>query len=211
MSRFKVRSATVEDLPQLREIWQVENLPVAALEPRLAEFHVVDDGAGQLLGAVAVHVSERQGRVHHEAFTFFEQADAMRTLLWPRLETFAKNNGLTRLWTSLEAPFWKGVGFKKVTDETLASLPADFADPGAAWLAMPFRVANAGPDEIEKQFAMLKAMSDAERDRLVDRARFLKWIAMSVMVVLFGYFAYLVFRWMTLREQREKRLGTFRE
>ena len=188
MNRFQARRATVEDLPQLRTLWEMEDLPGEALEKRFTEFQVVDDGAGQLLAAVALQMMEGHGRVHSEVFTFEEEAEGMRALLWPRLETLARNQGLARLWTSLEAPFWKGVGFKKVTERTLPLLPPGFSADNAAWLTMPLRADDAGTGEIEKLFAELKIVSQADQERLTDRAKKMKILAMVLMLVVFGAF-----------------------
>jgi N-acetylglutamate synthase-like GNAT family acetyltransferase len=195
MNRCQVRRATVEDLPQLRPLWELESLRCDDLEKRLTEFQVVDDGAGQVLAAIGLQMAEGQGKLHSEAIAFFDQAEAMRALLWPRLESVARNHGLARLWTCLQAPFWRGVGFKKVSDETLASLPASFAEENAAWLQWPLRSAEADSDVIEKQLAVLKAMSQAENERMLDRARVMRWIAISLITLIFGAFAVWVVYW----------------
>jgi len=188
MNRFQARRATVEDLPQLRTLWEMENLPGEALEKRFTEFQIVDDGAGQVLAATGLQLLEGHGRIHSEAFAFEEEAEAMRALLWPRLETLARNQGLARLWTSLAAPFWKGVGFKKVTEQTLPLLPPAFAEEDAAWLTMPLRAGGAGADEIDKLFAELKVVSQADQERLTARAKKMKVLAMILMVLVFAAF-----------------------
>lgn len=205
MNRFQVRRATVEDLPQLRELWEAEALPGEVLEKRVAEFQVVDDGAGQLLAALGLEMVEGHGRLHSEAIVLLEQAETMRGLLWPRFETMARNQGLVRLWTALEAPFWKGVGFKKVNEETLALLPGAFAREGATWLTMPLRAVAAGPDDLDKQFAVLKAMSQAEHEQLLERAKMMKVIALALLGVVFGGFALWVLYWMKVRSRLRKR------
>ena len=198
MNRFQVRRATPEDLPQLRPLWEMAGLPGPALEPRITEFQVVDDGVGQVLAAVGVQVLEGHGRVHSEAIAFQEQEEEMRGLLWPRLDTLARNLGLARLWTSLQAPFWKGVGFKKVSPEMLAHLPAGFAEQDAVWLTMPLRADGNNPAEIERLFAQLKVQSQADQERLTDRAKIMKVIALTVMVLVFAAFAIWVvlFAWL---------------
>ena len=204
MNRFHVRHATEKDLPQLQALWEMEGLPGAALEKRLAEFQVVEDGAGQLFAAIGLRVLESHGRLHSEAITFLEQAEAMRTLLWPRLEATARKQGLARLWTSLEAPFWKGVGFKKVTPEVRSLLPPDFADESAAWLTMPLRPTDADPASLDKQFAVFKAMSQAENERLLDRAKVMKVIALGLMTMVFVAFVVWVIYFLRLHGRRKK-------
>lgn len=208
MTRFQARRATVEDLPQLRSLWEAGDLPVESLEKRFTEFQVAQTDQGEVVAAIGLQISEGQGRLHSEAIGWFDFADQLRAQLWPRLESVARNQGLSRLWTSLDAPFWKGLGFKKVTEETLPTLPAAFATAEAAWLTLPLRSAEVGADELDKQFAVLKAMSQAENEQikqLMDRARTLKWIAMSLMVVVFGAFVIWVIYFVRLHARLRKR------
>lgn len=202
MNRFQVRRATLDDLPQLRQLWEMMDFPSDALEKRLPEFQVVDDGAGQLLAAVGVQILAGHGRIHSESIALPDQEEDMRTLLWPRLDTLARNQGLARLWTSLEAPFWKGVGFKKVSPETLAQLPAGFAEENATWLTMPLRADGNNPEEVERLFAQLKVQSQADQDRLTERAKMMKAIALTVMVLVFAAFAIWVVMFAWLKKGR---------
>ena len=205
MNRFQVRPATTEDLPQLRPLWEVENLPGDELEGRIAEFQVVVDEAGQIQAAIGLEEQEGQGKLHSESIVFLEHAEAMRMVFWPRIENLARNRGLTRLWTCLEAPFWKGVGFKKVTEDTLALWPAGFAEENANWLTMPLKSVETGPEAIDKQFAVLKAMSQAENERLMERAKWMKMIALVLLVVISAAFALWVLSWVKVRRELQKR------
>ncbi len=189
MKRFQLRRATVEDLPQLRPLWEMENLRVEALEKRFTEFQVACSEQGELAAAIGLQISDQQGCLHSEAFGWPDEADEIRAQLWPRLETLARNQRLGRLWTALAAPFGKGVGFKNAGEEIVAQLPAAFVEEEARWLYLPLRSAEGGANDIEKQFAVLRAMSQAENERLLDRARLMKWIAMGLMLVVFAAFA----------------------
>jgi hypothetical protein len=204
MNRFTMRRATAEDLPQLRMLWEAESLPGEALEKRLTEFQVTCSEQGEVVAAVGVQISGGQGRVHSEAIGWPDFAEQIRSCWWPRLETMGRNQGLSRLWTSLESPFWKGVGFKKVSEENRGALPAAFAEEGAAWLMLPLKSAETGADEIEKQFAVLKAMSQAENERLLERARLVKWIGMGLMSVIFAGFAIAVVLFLHRWTRRKK-------
>jgi N-acetylglutamate synthase-like GNAT family acetyltransferase len=204
MNRFQVRRATVEDLPQLRLLWQMESLPVEVLEKRFTEFQVALNEQGEVVAGIGLQAAEEQGCLHSEAIGWPDVADTLRERLWPRLEGLARNQGLARLWTHLEAPFWKGVGFKKAGDDTLASLPAAFIGGASTWLHLPLRSAETGQDEIEKHLAVLKAMSHAETERLMERARLLKWIAMTLITVVFAGFAVWVVYYAVLRSRRKR-------
>jgi N-acetylglutamate synthase-like GNAT family acetyltransferase len=200
MNRFQVRRATVEDLPQLRSLWEMEALPVAALEKRFTEFQVAQDEQGQIVAALGLQTAQGQGLLHAECILRFDLAEELRAQLWPRLETLARNQGLTRLWTTLEAPFWKGVGFKKTNPQMLQALPALFAEAAGPWLQLPLRAPESG-HEIEKQLAVLRTLSQAENQQLMDRARLLKWIAMGVFTAVFAGFAVWVIYYARLRSR----------
>ncbi|MCX6904373.1 MAG: hypothetical protein NTW03_13020, partial [Verrucomicrobia bacterium] len=104
MTRFQVRRATVEDLPQLRPLWQAADLPVEGLEKRFTEFQVAQTDQGEIVAAIGLQISEGQGRLHSEAIGWFDSADQLRAQIWPRLQSVARNQGLSRLWTSFDAP-----------------------------------------------------------------------------------------------------------
>ena len=55
-----VRRATLDDLPQLIELWQMEKLPVEVLDKRFTEFQVVADASGRIVGAVGMQLSDKQ-------------------------------------------------------------------------------------------------------------------------------------------------------
>jgi N-acetylglutamate synthase-like GNAT family acetyltransferase len=205
MHRFQVRRATVEDLPQLRSLWQMEDLPVETLEKRFTEFQVALNEQGEVVGALGLQIAEGQGRLHSEAIGWFDVADEMRAQIWPRLETLARNQGLTRLWTDSEAPFWKSLGFKKAAEPTSALLPQTFAESHSQWLHLPLRSSEAGADDIEKQIAVLRAVSQAETQQLMDKARVLKWVAMILFTAIFGAFAVWVVYYARLRSRLKNR------
>src|SRR5437763_4648115 len=112
-SNYRVRRATLDDLPQLTGLWQAMHFPSEELAKRVTEFQVAESAEGKLLGAVGLQIAERQGRVHSEAFTDFSLAEQLRPLLWERLHAVATNHGLLRLWTQEQAPFWNHCGLLK--------------------------------------------------------------------------------------------------
>ncbi len=186
MNPFQVRRATLEDLPQLLPLWRTERLPAAALEKRFTEFQVVLAG-DELIGAVGLHISVQQGKLHSEAFARPELAEAARPLLWERVQTLAHSHGLMRLWTRLAAPFWRAAGFAAV--EAPASLPAEFAEDNARWALLALREDSAMPQTLDKQFEMFRAISREETERTFERAKKIKFIALLLLVVLAGLIA----------------------
>src|SRR5580704_8798426 len=107
---YRVRRATVDDLPVLQSLWASAHLPAAEFERRFTDFQVVESADGALMGAIALEVAGRHGRLHSEAFADFGLADNLRELLWARMQSVAENFGLSRLWIAESAPFWKRNG-----------------------------------------------------------------------------------------------------
>ncbi len=206
MPRFQVRRATVEDLPVLRSLWQTENLPVEVLEKRVTEFHVAQSEQGEVVASLGLQTAEGQGLLHAEAIGWPDLADELRAQLWPRVETMARSPTLSRLWTTLEAPFWKSIGFKKAGDQTLALLPPVFAADQTDWLHLPLRSSRADSEEIDKHVAALRTISQAETERLMARARVLKWIAIGLITVVFAAFAAWVVYFVTYYFRRRSRV-----
>ena len=186
MNSFQVRRATLEDLPQLLPLWRDERLPAALLEKRFTEFQVVLVG-DEIIGAIGLQLSVQQGKLHSEAFARPELAEAARPLLWERLQTIARSHGLSRLWTRLDAPFWRAAGFQSV--DAPASLPPEFAEDNARWAMLALRDATAMPETLDKQFEMFRAISREETERTFERAKKIKFVALLLLVVLAGLIA----------------------
>ena len=70
-----VRRANVDDLPGLKQLWEHARFQVLDVEKQLTEFQVVTTPAGDLLGAMALQIQDKQGCLHHEAFVRPERAD----------------------------------------------------------------------------------------------------------------------------------------
>src|SRR5205809_3015729 len=77
-SNYRVRRATLDDLAQLTGLWQAMRLAAADLGKRITEFQVAEGPDGKVLGAIALQVVARQGRIHSEGFVDFSQADKLR-------------------------------------------------------------------------------------------------------------------------------------
>jgi N-acetylglutamate synthase-like GNAT family acetyltransferase len=202
MSRFQVRRANVDDLPHLRELWEMEGLPAEELEQRLSESQVAHTPEGDVVAVLGLQVEGGQGRLHSEAIAWVDDADEIRGLFWRRIEAMARSLGLLRLWTTLESPFWKGVGFKKVHEEAPAPLPDDWTSFGGCWLTLPLR-SESSDDEITKRLAILRASSQAEHEELMERARWMKWIAMALMLAVFAAFSVWVVSYVRLRKRKK--------
>jgi hypothetical protein len=150
-----------------------------------------------------LRTADGQGLLYGEAVAWPDLADQLRAHLWARLEINARSQALTRIWTGLESPFWKSLGFKKATPDILPLQPQVFANDQAAWLHLPMRTAQAA-DELDKQVAVLKALSQAETEQLLERARFMKWIAIGLITFVFGAFAVWVVYFVRVRSRLKK-------
>src|SRR5437762_8547707 len=82
---YQLRRATLDDVPQLMELWKSFGFPVADLSKHVTEFQVAQTPEGKLVGALGLQIAERHGRVHSEAFGDFALADQLRPLLWDRI------------------------------------------------------------------------------------------------------------------------------
>jgi N-acetylglutamate synthase-like GNAT family acetyltransferase len=178
------RRATIEDLPQLIPLWELEQLPAAELEKRFTEFQVVADDAGQVLAAIGVQISGADGLLHSEAIAKPEFADALRDLLWKRLQVTIRNHALERLWTQLNFPFWRELDFKAATAGQLALIPAQFKSRDGTWDLKLLPAASATA-VAEREFARLKLAQQEETARMQERVRWMKRVALGVTVVVF--------------------------
>jgi len=65
--QLDIRRATVDDLPALKSLWVVAQLPADELEKRLTEFQIVTAN-GNFAGAVAVQIARQHLRFYAEDF-----------------------------------------------------------------------------------------------------------------------------------------------
>jgi len=193
---YRLRRATVDDLPSLLALWAAMNLPAGQLERRVTEFQIVELEDGTLLGALGMEIIGRHGRLHSEAFKDFSVADELRELLWARLQSVALSNGLARLWTDESAPFWKKNGFRPANAAAREKMAPALAAMRRDWLTLELRDEEALRLSLEKEFARIK---EAELSRAGDplrTARVLKFVAIGLTVILvaviIGFCVYLL-------------------
>lgn len=183
-SPYQVRRATVDDLPQLRVLWQAMAFPATDLEKRLTEFQVAVVPDGGLVGAVGLQVCNDHGLIHSEAFVDFSVADDVRPLLWERLQAMATNHGLFRVWTQEQAPFWSRCGLHVATPEVLAKLPAQWQTTGARWLSFRRREEISGAIPVEREFELFMQAEKQRTQATLEQAKMLKTVATIVAVIL---------------------------
>jgi len=182
--KFVTRRATVDDLPQLLALWELEHLPVASLEKRFTEFQVVSDETGQVLAAIGIQISSPHGLLHSESIAQPEIGDTLRGLLWKRLQVMIQNHALEKLWTDINVPFWRELDFAAASPEQLLELPAAFHAEGRSWRVKTLRAADAAA-AMEREFARLKTIQQEESARMQTRVQWMKRVALGVTVVVF--------------------------
>jgi N-acetylglutamate synthase-like GNAT family acetyltransferase len=182
----RVRRATVDDLAQLRALWQSLTLPVADLEKRVTEFQVAESPDGTVAGAVGLQMLEGHGLIHSEVFADFAIADQLRPLLWDRLHAVALNHGLFRLWTCEPAPFWRHCGLVLATPELLSKLPAPWRGKQPNWLTLQLREETSPALSVEREFALFMETEKQRTQAALDQARALKIIATVLAILLLG-------------------------
>ncbi len=176
-----IRRATLDDLPKLVALWRLEKLPVSELEGRFKEFPVAEAEDGELLGILGVQVLQHQARLHSEVFAQFEFADALREKFWERLKVMGENQGWTAVWTQLPSQTWRQLGFDPPSSEQFTKLPEGFGGGAdASWLVLQMREERAPGPSLDAEFQLLKLTHQQENDRLMKRARTLKWISLTV-------------------------------
>jgi N-acetylglutamate synthase-like GNAT family acetyltransferase len=181
---YQVRRATVEDLPELCRLWEQAYLPVADLKERFREFQVVCDSTGMFLGAVGLYISGNQGKLHSEVFANPAHEDEYRDPLWERVMSLARNHGLVRIWTQEDAPFWHHLGFKPGTEEQLQRLPPPFMESQDKWSVLSLKDETAVQIAVEQEFTVFMMQQKEETERLMKRARFLKYLAVTFVLIL---------------------------
>jgi len=183
---LRVRRATVDDLPQLRALWQAQLPDTSGLERRVTEFQVVESPEGRVLAAVALTMHEGHGLIHSEVFADFADADRYRALLWERLEQVARNHGLYRVWTREEAPFWARCGLHLAGEPQLDRLPEIWRSLKGRWLTLQLREPPPEGLSIEKEFELYMQAERRRTEALLERARWIKRIATLVAIILAG-------------------------
>src|SRR5512135_3621156 len=168
---FRVRRATLDDIGQLTELWKSMNYRAEELARRITEFQVAENAGGQLLGAVALQMVERQGYIHSEGFTDFAFADQLRPLFWERLNSIALNHGLLRFWTQERAPFWTHSGLGKPDAEALEKLPKAWQDPSAEWLTLKLKDDLAEVISADHEFRLFMESEKRRTERAFQQAR----------------------------------------
>jgi N-acetylglutamate synthase-like GNAT family acetyltransferase len=183
-SKYRVRRATLDDIGQLTAMWESMQYPAQDLARRVTEFQVAEGPDGMVLGALGLQITERQGRVHSEAFSDFALADHLRPLLWDRVLAVATNHGLLRVWTQEAAPFWNHCGLLKADQEALEKLPAPWRELTSPWLTLKLKDDVETVVSLDKEFALFMQSEKQRTEQVFRRARALKTFATVIAFML---------------------------
>jgi hypothetical protein len=178
-------------------MWEAMNYAVDDLARRVTDFQMAEDAQGALLGAVGLLVAERHGLIHSEGFTDFALADTLRPLLWERIQAMAMNQGLHRLWTREQAPFWSHSGLAKADAALLEKLPPAWRALPPPWWTLKLKEDLDAVVSAEKQFALFVEAGKLETHRAFRPLRILKAILTvgSLLLLFLAVGALLYLMW----------------
>jgi len=160
------------------------DFPAEDLNKRITEFQVAEGAEGKLLGCLGIQMSEKQGRIHGEAFTDFGLSEQLRPMLWDRVHSVAVNHGLLRLWTQEKAPFWNHCGLLQADAEALTKLPAIWRTLPPPWLTLKLKDDLDTVLSVDQEFSMFMAAEKERTQRTFQHARILKLVATLIALAL---------------------------
>lgn len=185
---LSARRATVEDLPSLRLLWQSAGLPWDQLDRFVTEFQVVPGPDDSLLGAIGFLVEDGDGLLHSESLGALseESLDEVRMTLWRRIQIIGRNQGVHRIWTQEDAPYWPTCGFKSATEADLTACRATFLDRTASWLRFEYPAPENVKARVDEQMAIWQATRAMEAEALQQKIRNMRNLAVLVAAVVIG-------------------------
>lgn len=185
------RRATIDDLQALQVLWQQAALPWEELERYVTEFVVVPDESGMLLAAIGLQVEGDQALLHSEAIFQSDMADATRQSLWQRIQIVGRNQGVCRIWTLEDAPFWASV-FSKATPEEIANLCTPFADPTGSWWTYQLLDPKRTQQLLDERLALWEANRRVESTDLADSIQRIRRFSYAVAGIIILAMVFMV-------------------
>ncbi len=186
----------IEDIDQLRALWEAEQLPAMELEKSFTDFQVIETRDGRIIAAVGFRVEGKHGLIGPEAYEDFGLTGVLRPQLWERIQNVARNRGLLRLWTQESAPFWREQGLETAPMETLEHLPAGFDNGRSGWLTLKLKDEVLSGLTPEQEFALFQQVAKEGTDKLKRQARIMNIVATSVAVLFAIVVIFMLMVWM---------------
>lgn len=171
---YTLHRATVDDLVGLKQLWERAHLQVLDLEKRLTEFQLIATETGDLLGAVGLHIEGKHGKIHSEAFAQTDDQDALRQLIWERVQSVSRNHGLVRLWTEEGAPFWSQRGFIAADADMLKKIPPGFGGAVRHWLTLQLKEETVPTLSLDQEFELFQQSQRQSTEQVMAQARKLR-------------------------------------
>jgi N-acetylglutamate synthase-like GNAT family acetyltransferase len=179
---YIARRATIDDLPALQGLWQNAGLPWEELEKFLTEFQVIPGEEGVLLGAIGMLVEGNQALLHSEALRTDD--DELRAALWRRIQIVARNQGIFRIWTQEDAPYWSASGFTVATAGDIAASGTTFMDPEARWLIAQLMDPAKAESIVQEQMAVWQASRAQEAEEFQSKVKLFRGFAFGMFAVV---------------------------
>lgn len=196
---FRIRRATIDDLPRLKALWDLMRIPNAGLDRRLTEFQVAEAADGTVVGTVGFQIFQRHGLIHSEAFSDFGVADHVRPLFWQRINALVLNHGVARLWTRENTPFWTHNGLQPANEDALNRLPEQWDRSAPQWLTLRLKDEEV-ISSLDKEFDMFVAAEKARSAEALNSARKLKTIvSWTVVLMLLALASWALYVFVTRR------------
>ncbi len=181
---YQARRATLEDLPELRSLWESARLPVEEFEKRFTEFQVAVDAQGLVAAAIALQIDSQNGLIHSETFRDLNEAEQVRPVLWNRLLNISRNHGLIRLWTRIGIVFFREKGFSTPEPLLASKRLASFGEPGEDWLCLKLREELQSQLTMEQEYEMYLGSSQESGEKLVRQAQALRIFAYALLALV---------------------------
>ncbi len=186
-TEYRVRRATLDDLPALRELWRNAALPPGDLEKHFTEVQLAETPEGQIAAAIGFRVERLHGKIHSEAI--LDPNDTrLHEAFWRRVQVLARNHGLFRLWTESLNPFWGTIGFMVADEKALEKAPATFVAGTGQALTLALKDELKEGLSVEQQFEIFSQAQKAETDRLIQQAQVFKKVVYAVIFLITGGF-----------------------
>jgi N-acetylglutamate synthase-like GNAT family acetyltransferase len=187
-AEYRIRRATIDDLPSLRELWEQFGLPVLDLDKRVTEIQIAETPEGIIAAAIGFKIERLHGLIHSEAVPEGVDSATVHEAFWQRLQVLGRNHGLFRLWTRSSGPFWAAQGFLKPDAKALEKLPGNFGANDEQLLTRAIREESAQGLSVEQEFELFSQAQKMETDRLMQQAQVFKKIAYTIIFLVCGLF-----------------------
>jgi len=177
---YRVRRATLDDLPQLTALWESMRLSTEELGRRVTEFQVAENDEFALVGAVGLQIASEAREIHSEAFTDFALSDQLRPDALGAAPIRGQQSRIAAALDPGRGPVLEtvrpGKGGRRGAPKTAGGL--ENPNTGLAHIKTTGRSRRAGI--ADKEFATFMEAEKQRSLRTIQHAKVLKFIAAAV-------------------------------